>query len=132
MLPSISEAVRGTLGTTTKRRMLRKLEERQLQAFGGEFVSSLKFADSELPFAKSVLSAVQQMMALESPAERVLRGKTGYAASNNEHFSWFIGYLSAVGESVRVVTLLDMSDASQLAERREIAEECLRLRTIEK
>lgn len=72
------------------------------------------------------------MLVLESPTEGVLRGKTGYADSNNEHFGWFIGYLSAVGESVRVVTLLDMSDASQLAERREIAEECLRLREMEK
>jgi beta-lactamase class D len=90
-----------------------------------------KFADGELPFAKSVLSAVQQMLVVESPAEGVLRGKTGYADSNNEHFGWFIGYLSAVGKSASVVTLLEMSDASQLAERRAIAEECLRLPAIE-
>jgi beta-lactamase class D len=94
------------------------------------FVS--KFADSELPFAKLVLSAVQQILVLEGPTEGVLRGKTGYADSNNEHLGWFIGYLSAVDESLRVVTLLNMSDASQLAERREIAEECLRLGAIEK
>jgi beta-lactamase class D len=94
------------------------------------FVS--KFADNELPFAKSVLSTVQQMVVLESPAEGVLCGKTGYADSNKEHFGWFIGYLSAAGQSVRVVTLLEMSDASQLGERRKIAEECLRLHAIEK
>ena len=85
-----------------------------------------KFAGSELPIAKSVLSAVQQMLVVESPAEGVLRGTIGYADSNNEHFGWFVGYLSAVGKSARVVTLLEMSDASQLAERREMAEECLR------
>jgi beta-lactamase class D len=92
-----------------------------------KFVSRL--ADSELPFSRSVVLAVQQMLIVESGAEGVLRAKTGYADSNGEHFGWFIGYLNSANRCVRVVTLLEMSDPCQLGERREIAEECLRIRS---
>lgn len=90
-----------------------------------EFVS--RFSDGDLPFSEAVISAVQEMLIVESAAEGVLRGKTGYANSNGEHFGWFIGYQTFTGHAFRVVTLLEMSDESQLGERREIAEECIRL-----
>lgn len=60
----------------------------------------------------------------------VLTCKTGYADSNGEHFGWFVGCLDSTEQNLKVVTLLEMSDVSQLPERREITEECLRLYSI--
>jgi beta-lactamase class D len=89
-----------------------------------EFIS--RFANSELPFSRAVISAVQEMLVLDESASGVFRGKTGYADSNGEHFGWFVGYLESSEQRFSVVTLLDMSDVSQLPERRKISEECLR------
>lgn len=93
-----------------------------------EFIS--KFAAGQLPFSGRIISAVQEMLVLRQSGEGVLTGKTGYAASNGEHFGWFVGYLDSAEQSLKVVTLLEMSDVSQLPERREISEECLRLYSI--
>jgi beta-lactamase class D len=90
-----------------------------------------RFAQGELPFSDSVVSAVQDMLVVGRGEAGVLRGKTGYADSNREHFGWFVGYLNFAGRCVRGVTLLEMSDACQLGERQEITEECLRLHVIE-
>jgi beta-lactamase class D len=70
------------------------------------------------------------MLVLGHCAEGVLTGKTGYADSNGEHFGWFVGCLDSTEQSLKVVTLLEISDVSELPERREISEECLRLYSI--
>jgi len=93
-----------------------------------EFIS--KLTAGQLPFSGCIISAVQEMLILRRSTEGVLRGKTGYADSNGEHFGWFMGYLESAKQSLRVVTLLEMSDICQLPERREISEECLRLYSI--
>ena len=90
-----------------------------------EFIS--RFAEGHLPFSSAVISAVQNMLVLGHNSDGVLGGKTGYANSNGEHFGWFVGYVHATKQKLRVVTLLDMSDISQLPERRDISEECLRV-----
>ena len=61
----------------------------------------------------SVISAAQQMLVLNQATGRVLRGKTGYADSNGEHFGWLVGYPeSSEQRRLSVVTLIDMSDVS--------------------
>jgi beta-lactamase class D len=93
-----------------------------------EFIA--KFAAGQLPFSGPIISAVQEMLVLGRSTDGVLRGKTGYADSNGEHFGWFVGCLDSTEQSLKVVTVLEMSDVSQLPERREISEECLRLYSI--
>jgi len=93
-----------------------------------DFIS--KFAEGQLPFSGPIISAVQEMLVLGRSTDGVLRGKTGYADSNGEHFGWFVGYLDSAEQSLRCVTFLEMSDVCQLTERREISEECLRLYSI--
>jgi beta-lactamase class D len=93
-----------------------------------EFIS--RFAEGQLPFSGSIISAVREMLVLGRSTADVLTGKTGYADSNDEHFGWFVGCLDSTEQSLKVVTLLEMSDGSQLPERREISEECLRLYSI--
>jgi beta-lactamase class D len=84
-----------------------------------------RFSDEQLPFSREFMSAVREMLVLDRGSTGVLRGKTGYADSLGEHFGWFVGYLDTPARQFRVVTLLEMSNVSQLSDRRAIAEECL-------
>jgi beta-lactamase class D len=81
----------------------------------------------ELPFSKTTVERVRELMVQERGRDHVLRGKTGYVFSTKPELGWFVGSVERPSTgAVSVFALnLDMTEPAHAAARTRIAKALL-------
>lgn len=77
----------------------------------------VRLSKDDLPFSKSTLDAVKDIMIEERGEEYVLRAKTGWAGE----VGWYVGYIERGEQSYYFALNIDMDRMEQAASRKDIA-----------
>ena len=73
-----------------------------------EFVRRL--ARGDLPFSRRALDIVRRILIVEQSDEFVLRGKTGWSIRPDPDIGWFVGYLTAGGDTWSFALNVDIAE----------------------
>lgn len=84
-----------------------------------------RFYQEELPFDKSVIQTVKQLITLRQDPEVTFAGKTGSAVRVTPNIGWFIGYIVTEEKPYTFVTRLE-GDGVTGAQAKEVTEKVLR------
>lgn len=85
-----------------------------------------ELAQSNLPFDKSVQTAVQQITLLETGSNWQLHGKTGWADTYQPNIGWFVGWVQKENKFYTFALNIDMPNPTEdVAKRLSIAKQAL-------
>lgn len=81
--------------------------------------------DNDLPFSATNIELVKDIMIIEKTPDYTLRGKTGWATSQEPQIGWLVGYLEQNEQVYFLATNIDMVADKDPAIRLQITRLCL-------